>query len=122
MLFLCIGEEHISKSYSGLLASWRAETSKADLTVAQDGSGSYRTITKAIEAVSSMGKNRPERIVIHVKSGVYNEKVKIEYKLKNVMLVGDGIDKTIVTGSSSVVQGSTTLGSASFGIILVPTF
>ncbi|CAL0324595.1 unnamed protein product [Lupinus luteus] len=97
-----------------LLASWSIATSKADFTVAQDGSGTHRTIREAVDAVASMGHNRPERTVIYVKSGVYHEKVEIGQKLHNVMFVGDGIDKTIVTGTRNFVDGSTTLGSASF--------
>lgn len=83
--------------------------------MAQDGSGSHRTIQAAVNALSAMGNNRPARVIIYVKSGIYNEKVNIGQKLHNVMFVGDGIDKTIVTGSRNVVQGSTTLGSATFG-------
>ncbi|KAF7825366.1 putative pectinesterase/pectinesterase inhibitor 36 [Senna tora] len=98
------------------MASWSRSTSEADFRVAQDGSGSHETIGEAIQAVASMGHNRPERVIIHVKSGVYKEKVEIGYKLKNIMLVGDGIDETIITGSRSVAQGSTTLASASFDV------
>ncbi|KAF1876514.1 hypothetical protein Lal_00021228 [Lupinus albus] len=103
-------------SSNTLLASWSRATSKADFTVAQDGSGTYRTITEAVEAVASMGHNRPGRTVIYVKSGVYHEKVEIGKKLHNLMFVGDGIDKTIVTGSRNYVQGSTTLASATFDV------
>lgn len=83
--------------------------------MAQDGSGSHRTIREAVEALASMGHNRPGRAVIHVKAGVYHEKVEIGNKLHSVMFVGDGIDKTIVTGNRNVDQGSTTYGSATFG-------
>ena len=83
--------------------------------MAHDGSGSHRTIRDAIEAVSSIGQNRPQRVIIHVRAGIYNEKVEVGYKLKNLMLVGDGIDKTIITGARSVAGGSSTLGSATLG-------
>ncbi|KAK4267782.1 hypothetical protein QN277_024517 [Acacia crassicarpa] len=96
--------------------SWNPTESKAQFTVAQDGSGSHRTIGAAIEAVRSMGHNRPERVIIHVKSGIYNEKVAIGYRLKNLMLVGDGIDKTIITGARSVARGSSTVSSATLDV------
>jgi len=48
-----------------------------------------------------------------VKAGVYNEQVEI--KTKNIMLVGDGIGKTIITGSKSVGGGTTTFRSATVG-------
>lgn len=101
--------------YWGLLASWSAATSKADLIVAQDGSGNHKTINEAVAALGRMGHNRPGRAVIHVKSGVYHERVEIERYLENVMFVGDGMDKTIVTGNHNVIDGASTLSSATFG-------
>ncbi|KAI5647390.1 hypothetical protein M9H77_33395 [Catharanthus roseus] len=98
----------------GLLASWNTGTSKADIVVAQDGSGNYKTINDAVSALQKM--NRPERTIIYVKSGVYHENVEIKKNLKNLMFVGDGMDKTIVTGNKNVPDGSTTYGSATFGI------
>ena len=99
-----------------VLESWSPATHKADFTVAQDGSGSHRTIREAVDALAATGHNRAgRRAVIHVKAGVYNEKVVIGSKMHNVMFVGDGIDRTIITGNRNVVQGSTTLNSATFG-------
>ncbi|KAL3814933.1 hypothetical protein ACJIZ3_016201 [Penstemon smallii] len=97
------------------LASWNAATSNADFVVAQDGSGNYRTINEAVAAVARLGHTRPERVVIYVKSGTYNEKVEIGSYLKNLMFVGDGMDQTIVTGNRNVQDGSTTMNSATFG-------
>ncbi|KAI3449107.1 hypothetical protein Pfo_005772 [Paulownia fortunei] len=100
----------------GLLASWDAATSKADMVVAQDGSGDYKTINEAVGALARLGNNRPERAIVYVKSGIYNEKVEIGKDLKNVMFVGDGMDKTVVTGNQNVQDGATTLNSATFGV------
>lgn len=79
-------------------------TSKANIVVAKDGSGKYTAVSNAAP-VSSSG-----RYVIYVKGGEYNEQVKI--KVKNIMLVGDGIGKTIITGNKSVGGGITTFRSA----------
>ena len=68
-----------------------------------------------MEALAASGSSRPPRAVIYVKSGVYHEKVEIGNKLRNLMFVGDGIDKTIVTGNRNVVDGSTTVSSSTFG-------
>nr|GME18585.1 pectinesterase 2-like [Ipomoea batatas] len=88
--------------------------SKADVVVAQDGSGDYKTVT---EAVNAAGKGSGSGIyVIYVKAGVYKENVNIGSKLKNVMLVGDGIGKTIITGSQSVGGGTTTFKSATVAV------
>ncbi|XP_010544635.1 PREDICTED: probable pectinesterase/pectinesterase inhibitor 36 isoform X2 [Tarenaya hassleriana] len=100
----------------GMLVSWNPTRSKADFVVAKDGSGGHRSINEALTAVSRMGPRRSGRVIIYIKSGVYNEKIDIDRKMKNIMLVGDGIDRTIVTGSSNVPDGATTYGSATFGV------
>ncbi|TYK17508.1 pectinesterase 2 [Cucumis melo var. makuwa] len=82
---------------------------KANVVVAQDGSGNFKTVKEAVAAAKSGG-----RFVIYVKSGVYNENLDI--KAKNVMMVGDGIGKTIITGSRSVGGGSTTFRSATVAV------
>jgi len=84
--------------------------SQANVVVAKDGSGKYTTVKAAVDAAPSSSSGR---YVIYVKSGVYNEQVEI--KSKNIMLVGDGIGKTIITGSKSVGGGSTTFRSATVG-------
>lgn len=95
------------------MPSWNAETSKADIVVAQDGSGNYKTINEAVAALSRM--TRPERTIVYVKSGTYSENVEIGRGLNNLMFIGDGIDKTIVTGNKNVPDGANTFGSATFG-------
>lgn len=102
----------------GLLVYWDAKKSKADVVVAQDGSGNYKTINEAVDALGKTGTGRGGRRVVHVKAGVYHENVEISRKLKDLMFVGDGMDKTIVTGHKSVVGGSTTLSSATFGTLM----
>uniref|UniRef100_A0A2N9IJ67 Pectinesterase n=1 Tax=Fagus sylvatica TaxID=28930 RepID=A0A2N9IJ67_FAGSY len=100
----------------GNLISWNPATSKANFIVAKDGSGTHTTINDAVAALSRMGHDGSQRIIIYVKSGVYNENVEIERNMKNVMFVGDGMDKTIVTGNRNVPDGSTTFNSATFGV------
>ncbi|GFY81142.1 plant invertase/pectin methylesterase inhibitor superfamily [Actinidia rufa] len=80
----------------------------ANIVVAQDGSGNYKTVNEAVSAASK--RSGSGRYVIYVKAGTYKENVQI--KSKNIMLVGDGIGKTIITGSKSVGGGSTTFNSA----------
>lgn len=97
----------------------QAAEPKADLVVAQDGSGNYKTVQAAVDAA---GKRKGSgRFVIRVKKGVYKENVVI--KVKNLMLVGDGLKYTIITGSRSVGGGSTTFNSATVGeFIFSPSF
>lgn len=82
------------------------------VTVAKDGSGNYTTIT---DAVNSAPNNSPDRYVIYVTAGVYEEYLQIPKNKYNIMLIGDGIDVTVITGKRSVMDGWTTFNSASFG-------
>ncbi|KAL2337535.1 hypothetical protein Fmac_011981 [Flemingia macrophylla] len=89
-----------------------SSASKANVVVAKDGSGKYTTVSAAINAAP---KSSSGRYVIYVKAGVYNEQVEI--KAENIMLVGDGIGKTIITGSQSVGGGTTTFRSATVAVV-----
>ncbi len=80
--------------------------------VAQDGSGQYTTIQAAVNAVKS---NSASRWVIYIKAGTYTEQVNVGKNAKNLMIYGDGIGQTILTGSKSVTGGSTTFLSATLG-------
>ncbi|GAB2230882.1 hypothetical protein Droror1_Dr00015178 [Drosera rotundifolia] len=83
-----------------------------NVVVAQDGSGNYKTISEAVTASKKRTGNG--RYVIHVKAGTYNEQLNIANN--NVMLLGDGIGMTVITGSKSVGSGSTTYRSATVGV------
>lgn len=96
-----------------LQSSSSSTASQANVVVATDGSGDFKTVKEAVDAAA---KNKGSgRFVIYVKAGTYNENVEIGEKVKNVMLIGDGIGKTIITGSKSVGGGSTTFRSATVG-------
>ncbi|KAK6155813.1 hypothetical protein DH2020_010061 [Rehmannia glutinosa] len=86
---------------------------KADVVVAKDGSGKYKTIKKALEAVP---EKSDKRFVIYVKKGVYFENVRVEKKMWNVMMVGDGKDATIVSGSLNFIDGTPTFQTATFAV------
>uniref|UniRef100_A0A803LI85 Pectinesterase n=1 Tax=Chenopodium quinoa TaxID=63459 RepID=A0A803LI85_CHEQI len=104
------------KPFVGRLMSWKPATSRADIVVARDGSGNHQTINKAVDALDKI-KNRGEsRVIVYVKAGVYDEIVEIPRHLINVMFVGDGIGKTVVTGRKNVVDGGTTVNSATFRV------
>ncbi|KAL0542901.1 hypothetical protein IC582_017982 [Cucumis melo] len=85
-----------------------------NIVVAKDGSGNFKTVQEAVESVPDKSKNR---IVIYVKKGTYKENVEVGKKKKNVMIVGDGMDSTIITGSLNVVDGSTTFKSATVAAV-----
>lgn len=85
----------------------------AHATVAKDGSGDYTTINKAVEAVPKKSKTR---YVIYVKEGKYVENVVLDKSKWNVMMYGDGKDKTIISGSLNFVDGTPTFSTATFGM------
>ncbi|KAK4742428.1 hypothetical protein SAY87_000429 [Trapa incisa] len=89
--------------------------SMANIVVAKDGSGNYKTIGAAVTAASK--RSGASRYIIYIKAGTYNENVEIGTNLNNIMFVGDGIGKTIVTGSRSVDGGYTTFNSAIVGVV-----
>ncbi|KAL3519514.1 hypothetical protein ACH5RR_017663 [Cinchona calisaya] len=87
---------------------------KSNSVVAKDGSGNYKTVQEAVNAAPN---NAQTRYVIYVKAGTYKENVDIGKSKKNLMIVGDGMDKTIITGSLNVVDGSTTFKSATVAAV-----
>ncbi|CAN8259385.1 unnamed protein product [Cochlearia groenlandica] len=92
----------------------QTSTVRADATVAADGSGRYKTVAAAVAAAP---ENSNKRYVIHIKAGVYRENVEVTKKKKNIMFMGDGRTRTIITGSRNVVDGSTTFHSATVAVV-----
>lgn len=68
-------------------------------------------------AVDSAPDYSAQRFIIYIKAGVYKEIVRIPPSKTNLMFVGDGMDRTIVTGSlSAQIPGVGTHGSATVGV------
>ncbi|URD82850.1 pectinesterase [Musa troglodytarum] len=85
-----------------------------DLVVAKDGSGNCTTISDAVAAAPN---NTDTRFVIYVKAGAYFENVEVGKSKTNLLLFGDGIGKTVVKASRSVVDGWTTFRSATVAVV-----
>ncbi|KAK9099642.1 hypothetical protein Syun_026687 [Stephania yunnanensis] len=92
----------------------QAPTVTADVTVAADGSGNFKTIAAAVAAAPEKSS---KRYVIKIKAGVYRENVEVPKKKTFLMFVGDGRKNTIVTGSRNVKDGSTTFHSATVAVV-----
>ncbi|CAN6703506.1 unnamed protein product [Malus baccata var. baccata] len=86
---------------------------KADIVVARDGSGKYKTIHDALKAVPNKSK---KRTIIYVKKGVYYGNVRVEKSKWNVLVVGDGSTATIVSAKLNVVDGTPTFSTATFAV------
>ncbi|KAK6152996.1 hypothetical protein DH2020_012635 [Rehmannia glutinosa] len=73
-----------------------------DVVVAADGSGNYTTINEAIKVAPL---NSITRFVIYVKKGIYFENVRVDQTKWNIMMFGDGMNETIVSGNLNTSSG-----------------
>ncbi|EMS47114.1 putative pectinesterase/pectinesterase inhibitor 35 [Triticum urartu] len=69
----------------------------------------WQTFVKPLKAPQGAGAARK---VIYVKTGRYEETVRISRRQRNVMLMGDGKGKTVIVGHRSAADGYTTYASA----------
>ncbi|KAL2458165.1 putative pectinesterase/pectinesterase inhibitor 12 [Forsythia ovata] len=83
------------------------------LTVAADGTGNFTTIN---EAINFAPNNSVDRIIIYIKEGVYQENVEIPSWKPNIVLLGDGIDVTVISGNRNAADGWTTFRSATVAV------
>ncbi|KAK2413960.1 pectinesterase [Trifolium repens] len=118
-------DEFIDESLNGDFPSWvtskdrrllesSAGNIQANVVVAKDGSGKFKTVAEAVASAPNKGKTR---YVIYVKKGIYKENVEIISQKTNVMLVGDGMDATIITGSLNYDDGTKTFNSATVAAV-----
>lgn len=73
-----------------------AQIQKFKFIVAQDGSGDFKTIQ---EAVNKVRDHSQQKVTIYIKNGVYNEKLVIPSWKKNIALIGESKEKTIITNN-----------------------
>ncbi|XP_009151913.2 probable pectinesterase/pectinesterase inhibitor 34 [Brassica rapa] len=85
---------------------------QADIIVSKDGNGTCKTISEAIKKAPQYSSRR---IIIYVKAGRYEENnLKVGRKKINLMFVGDGKGKTVISGGKSIFDNVTTFHTASF--------
>ena len=63
-------------------------------TVAKDGTGDYKYIQDAIDAMRVFPL---APITLYIKNGVYNEKIELPATNTDVTFIGESVDKTIIT-------------------------
>ncbi|WP_121811214.1 pectinesterase family protein [Mucilaginibacter kameinonensis] len=93
----------------------QAVTYPNHFTVAQDGSGDFKTIQQAVNAVRDLSQ---QRVVINIKAGIYQEKLVIPSWKCNIELLGEDQNETIITNSDFSgkpnPQGKDAFGKAEF--------
>lgn len=67
---------------------------KRQITVAQDGTGDYTTLTEAMEGIRAF---MDYKVTVNIKPGTYREKVIIPAWLENVEFVGEDPATTVIT-------------------------
>lgn len=74
-------------------------------TVAKDGSGDYKYIQDAIDAMRVFPL---ARITLYIKNGVYNEKIELPANNTDVTFIGESVEKTIITFNDYSGRGKLT--------------
>ncbi|KAJ0987459.1 hypothetical protein J5N97_005815 [Dioscorea zingiberensis] len=85
------------------------------LTVAKDGSGNFSSIQEAVDFAPKQPKDNVTFFKIFIKEGVYQENVVIKKK-NQLVLVGEGINRTVITGNRSNFDGFRTYETATFSV------
>ena len=67
---------------------------KFEITVSHDGTGDYTNIQSAIDACKAFPD---QRIIIHIRNGIYNEKVVVPAWNNRISLIGENSEKTIIS-------------------------
>lgn len=75
----------------------------------------YRKVREAVAAAPDYGDGA---FVVHVKEGAYRETVSVPWEKTNVVLVGDGMGKTVITGDLNAdTSGVSTFNTATVGVL-----
>src|SRR6267142_6764395 len=83
-------------SLLGLVANVSSVTAQTRLVVAADGSGQFKTVQEAVNAVPQT--TRPDNpAIILIKPGIYKELIYVQHEKRFVRLVGEDVEKTVLT-------------------------
>jgi len=83
----------IAASFQTAAQTANPQQYKYVFTVAKDGSGDFKYIQDAIDA---MRVYPLRRITLYIKNGVYNEKIVLPSDNTDVSFIGESVDKTII--------------------------
>jgi len=80
--------------YIILLTGFFSGAQTKSIVVAKDGSGNYKTVQQAFNAVPENNKNP---LTIYIKPGIYKEKIHLDSSKYHVTIIGEDKFKTILT-------------------------
>ncbi|GFQ05784.1 probable pectinesterase/pectinesterase inhibitor 51 [Phtheirospermum japonicum] len=108
--------EHVSRSHGSWSGAIPAGL-KEKVTVCRGAGCTYTTVQEAVNA--SPNNTEPGKwFVIRIRAGLYEETVRVPLEKKNVVFLGDGMGKTVISGSMNVGQpGMSTYNSATVGVV-----
>lgn len=84
------------------------------VVVNKDGSGNFTSINEAVAAAPNNGDGSNGYFLIYITAGIYQEYVYVNSNKKNLMMVGDGINQTVITGDRNNRDGWSILSSPTF--------
>lgn len=87
----------VGNPYEGTVFFFKTATRSLkmfDIVVDKNGKGRFTRLQDAIDAVPN---NSPNRTLIYVRQGVYNEKLTIPEGKNNISIIGENVDNTIIT-------------------------
>ncbi|CAK9154864.1 unnamed protein product [Ilex paraguariensis] len=85
--------------------------------VSQEGWGNFTTINDAVAAAPNNTNGTNGYFLIYITAGLYQEYVSINKNKKYLMIIGDGINRTVITGDHNFVDGWTTFNSSTFAVV-----
>ncbi|PPD89442.1 hypothetical protein GOBAR_DD13602 [Gossypium barbadense] len=86
-----------------------------DMIIAQDESGDLITTTQGISSAPRFGSSR---FRIKLCAGIYNENIVINKEKTNLTIIGEGMERGIITGSRSYGDGMKTFETATVVALL----
>ncbi|KAK4752608.1 hypothetical protein SAY87_021409 [Trapa incisa] len=90
-----------------------ANDAKADLVIAQDGSGNFKTFSEAVKALPIKSMTP---FVVKIKAGIYKEKVVVPKNVWNITWIGAGAMQTKITNSLNFIDGVKTYYTSTFTV------
>ncbi|KAI9182505.1 hypothetical protein LWI28_025981 [Acer negundo] len=76
-----------------------AEMNKVRVSVCQNGTGDFKTITEALNSIKPPYNTR--RVILEIKPGVYREKISVPRRLPFITFLGNSSDPPIITGNDT---------------------